>query len=447
MCFSVCLSRRATPFTYSGFAASTAAGGVFSVGSVGNERRVQNVAAGLITADSTDAINGSQLFAVVSGINTNVNTIVNNASNHFYSINGTSADGNYANNGATGTNALAAGVAATAAGTSATAVGNGATAAGNNSVAVGGATVTTAAISGVAIGNKASTTVAGGVAMGEGSVSSTAVVVGYVPTGATTAQADAIKLTQSTTGAVAVGDSANGVYRQITGVAAGSADSDAVNVAQLKANVATAVGSVSMNFADNSGDSVSVANGGTLVIKGAAATAGTYTGANLKTVTDTATGAINIQMADNPEFISVKTGNTTINNNGLSIENGPSVTSTGINANNTLITNVAPGVAGTDAVNVNQLNNLSANINNQITSVGNIANAGVAQAIAAAGLPQAYLPGKSMVAISGGTYEGEAGYAIGVSSISDNGKWVIKASGSGNSRGKYGASIGAGYQW
>jgi autotransporter adhesin len=71
----------------------------------------------------------------------------------------------------------------------------------------------------------------------------------------------------------------------------------------------------------------------------------------------------------------------------------------------------------------------------------------VAQAIATAGLPQAYLPGKNMMAIAGGTYEGEAGYAIGFSTISDNGKWVIKATGSGNSRGKFGASIGAGYQW
>ena len=52
-----------------------------------------------------------------------------------------------------------------------------------------------------------------------------------------------------------------------------------------------------------------------------------------------------------------------------------------------------------------------------------------------------------MMAIAGGTYEGEAGYAIGFSTISDNGKWVIKATGSGNSRGKFGASIGAGYQW
>ena len=98
-------------------------------------------------------------------------------------------------------------------------------------------------------------------------------------------------------------------------------------------------------------------------------------------------------------------------------------------------------------MNVNQLNSVASNINNRINSVGHIANAGVAQAIATAGLPQAYLPGKNMMAIAGGTYEGEAGYAIGFSTISDNGKWVIKATGSGNSRGKFGASIGAGYQW
>ena len=52
-----------------------------------------------------------------------------------------------------------------------------------------------------------------------------------------------------------------------------------------------------------------------------------------------------------------------------------------------------------------------------------------------------------MMAIAGGVYQGETGYAIGFSTISDNGKWVVKATGSGNSRGKHGASIGAGYQW
>jgi autotransporter adhesin len=144
-----------------------------------------------------------------------------------------------------------------------------------------------------------------------------------------------------------------------------------------------------------------------------------------------------------------------------------STVSVGSSGNERTVINVAAGrvsATSTDAVNgsqlfatnqavenlnteVNNLSNVTNNLNNRITSVGDVANAGVAQALAAAALPQAYLPGKSMMAIAGGTYEGESGYAIGISTISDNGKWVIKATGSGNSRGKYGASIGAGYQW
>ena len=68
-------------------------------------------------------------------------------------------------------------------------------------------------------------------------------------------------------------------------------------------------------------------------------------------------------------------------------------------------------------------------------------------ALAAASLPQVYLPGKNMMAIAGGTHRGESGYAIGFSSISDDGKWIVKAHASGNSQGHYGAGIGAGYMW
>ncbi|MGR3979139.1 hypothetical protein FW754_16020, partial [Acinetobacter sp. 1207_04] len=85
--------------------------------------------------------------------------------------------------------------------------------------------------------------------------------------------------------------------------------------------------------------------------------------------------------------------------------------------------------------------------NKRIDDVENRANAGSAQALATAGLPQAYIPGKSMMAISGGTFRGESGYAVGMSSISDNGRWVFKISGSGNSRGDFGGTVGTGIQW
>lgn len=111
------------------------------------------------------------------------------------------------------------------------------------------------------------------------------------------------------------------------------------------------------------------------------------------------------------------------------------------------ITNVAPGVKEGDVTNVAQLKGVAQNLNNHIDNVDGNARAGIAQAIATAGLVQAYLPGKSMMAIGGGTYRGEAGYAIGYSSISDGGNWIIKGTASGNSRGHFGASASVGYQW
>lgn len=112
----------------------------------------------------------------------------------------------------------------------------------------------------------------------------------------------------------------------------------------------------------------------------------------------------------------------------------------------------------TDAVNGSQLHELSKQImnqsgqgynilNNRINKVDKDLRAGIAGANAAAGLPQAYIPGKSMVAVAAGTYKGQNAIALGMSRISDNGKVIIKLTGNTNSRGDFGASIGAGYQW
>ncbi|HII3813641.1 TPA: YadA-like family protein [Pasteurella multocida] len=111
----------------------------------------------------------------------------------------------------------------------------------------------------------------------------------------------------------------------------------------------------------------------------------------------------------------------------------------------------------TDAVNGSQLHELSKQImnqsgqgynilNNRINKVDKDLRAGIAGANAAAGLPQAYIPGKSMVAVAAGTYKGQNAIALGMSRISDNGKVIIKLTGNTNSRGDFGASIGAGYQ-
>ena len=123
---------------------------------------------------------------------------------------------------------------ASASGNDAIAVGGAAVASGQAAVAIG-SQATASAENGVAIGNHASVTQNGGIALGANSVASTAAgIVGYIPATATEQQARAIQATTSTESAVSVGDATKGIYRQITGVAAGTADTDAVNVAQLK---------------------------------------------------------------------------------------------------------------------------------------------------------------------------------------------------------------------
>lgn len=82
-----------------------------------------------------------------------------------------------------------------------------------------------------------------------------------------------------------------------------------------------------------------------------------------------------------------------------------------------------------------------------MNKVGKRADAGTASALAASQLPQASMPGKSMVSIAGSSYQGQSGLAIGVSRISDNGKVIIRLSGTTNSQGKTGVAAGVGYQW
>jgi autotransporter adhesin len=116
---------------------------------------------------------------------------------------------------------------------------------------------------------------------------------------------------------------------------------------------------------------------------------------------------------------------------------------------------VAPGTADTDAVNVSQLNGgvqqaenwAAAYTNGQVQQASHQANAGIAAAMAMAGLPQAYEPGKSMASVAAGTFRGESSLAVGISTISENGRWVYKLTGSTDSRGDTGVAIGAGTQW
>lgn len=150
-------------------------------------------------------------------------------------------------------------------------------------------------------------------------------------------------------------------------------------------------------------------------------------------------------------------GDTVIDNNGVTIKNGPSMTKNGIDAGNKQITNVAPGriaADSTDAVNGSQLHEVKADMNNkinhlngQVNKLGKRVNAGTASALAASQLPQAYIPGKSMVSVAAGNYQGQNAVALGMSRISDNGKIIIRLAGTSDTQGKVGVAVGAGYHW
>ena len=98
------------------------------------------------------------------------------------------------------------------------------------------------------------------------------------------------------------------------------------------------------------------------------------------------------------------------------------------------------------AINQNPANNFN-QIRGDLRKMDRDLRGGIAGALATAGLPQAFRPGKSMVAAAASTYRGQSGLAIGVSRISDNGKVILKVTGNTNSRGDFGGTIGAGYQW
>ena len=252
------------------------ANGVVAVGNVGSERRIINVAGG---ENDTDATNVKQLKFVNSNLaksiagptytgyeangstykapdfnikNSTYHTVkeaVEAAQTNFFSAKGTSADANYDNTGATGNNATAAGVRTSAAGNFATAVGADATASNANSTA---------------IGYKAKSSVDDGVALGANSVASVAAgKAGYNVKTADSRTNGYSGLTgaalTSTMGAVSVGDGGTKT-RQITNVAAGTADTDAVNVAQLR--------NVNLKVAGNTGKNDVLLDNQTLTVKG-----------------------------------------------------------------------------------------------------------------------------------------------------------------------------------
>ena len=264
------------------------------------------------------------------------------------------------------------------------------------------------------LGNNVTKTVAGSVVLGTGSAATTgAGVTGYALSTATNVDKTAINKTTSTTGAVAVGDAASGIYRQITGVAAGTQDADAVNVAQLKA-VGNQVVTTQNSLVNSLGGNATVNANGTItgptynVAKSTQTNVGDALDALDKAIESTAVTSKttvtkgqnivvnkskNVDGSDNYEIAtakdltvdSVKAGNTILNNAGITIGNntvvlnntgliiagGPSVTTQGINAGNKQITNVAAGTNTTDAVNKGQLDSAINSVASDVTQLSN----------------------------------------------------------------------------
>ncbi|KOO75448.1 ESPR-type extended signal peptide-containing protein [Stenotrophomonas maltophilia] len=378
--------------------------------------------------------------------------------------------------------------AATAAGAEAVAVGPQASAAGANSVAVG---------------NGASSSAGNSVALGAGSVASVGAQSGYTgaygQTGASNSAGEVSvgssgserKITHVADGsddhdATNVGQLKNGVnyaidqsksytdqkIQNITNVAGSFRANNTNNLADPSASSAnsaaggagstaagansTALGNGSQAQADNSValGAGSVANRANTVSVGAA-------GAERQVVNvadgSQATDAVNVRQLQASQQGTIRY-DTTVNG----ATNYNSVTLGSTSSGPTTVRNVAAGTAGTDAVNVDQLKSGMAQtldwskaytdermggFERDLRKTDNRALAGIASAMATAALPQPSEAGRSMASIAAGSYNGESGVAVGISGVSEGGRWIYKFSGSTNSRGEAGVAVGAGIQW
>ncbi|EIA1102764.1 YadA-like family protein, partial [Escherichia coli] len=445
--------------------------GALSIGDDGKYRQIINVADG---SEAHDAVTVRQLQNAIGAVAT--------TPTKYYHANSTAEDSL-----AVGEDSLAMG---------AKTIVNG-----NAGIGIGLNTLVLAdAINGIAIGSNARANHANSIAMGNGSQTTRGAQTGY-----TAYNMDA---PQNSVGEFSVG-SEDG-QRQITNVAAGSADTDAVNVGQLKvtdAQVSQNTQSITNlnNQVTNLDTRVTnIENGiGDIVTTGSTKYFKTNTDgvdANAQGKDSVAIGSGSIAAADNS--VALGTG---------SVANEENTISVGSSTNQRRITNVAAGVNATDAVNVSQLksseaggvrydtkadgsidysnitlgggnggttriSNVSAGVNNndavnyaqlkqsvqetkqytdqrmvemdnKLSKTESKLSGGIASAMAMTGLPQAYTPGASMASIGGGTYNGESAVALGVSMVSANGRWVYKLQGSTNSQGEYSAALGAGIQW
>ena len=434
-------------YTFAGGA--PAAGDVLSVGGVGSERQITNVAAGQLTGTSTDAVNGSQLFAT----NTALGMIISGGGVKYFHANSIQAD-----SVASGTDSVAIGGNAQASGSGAVAMGDAATASADGSVAVG----------------------AGSSDSGRGAEAYTGTYS---------------NVSNSSVGTVSVGNAATGETRTLSNVADGREATDAVNLRQLDGAVTE-----SKQYTDSSVQNINNTIGGSITNVDNRVTQVQGNVTNLQNGTDGMFQVNNTAVAAKPSATgtnavaggagSVASGNNSAalgNNaqaageNSVAIGHGASASgtnSTALGANSVAtrdnsvsvgavgserqITNVAAAIQGTDAVNFDQLNRSVSNITNNSSAYtdqrfnevkrdlqkqDDTLSAGIAGAMAMASLPQPYSAGASMTSLAAANYRGQSSLAFGVSTISKNGRWVGKLQASANTQGDPGIGIGIGYQW
>jgi len=422
------------------------------------------------TFTSGDYNNVTAAFTAVDGSLKVLNQrITNGGSSAYLAVNSTAAAAT-----APGAEAVAVGPQASAAGANSVAVGNGASASAGNSVALGaGSVASVGAQSGYtgAYGQTGASNSAGEVSVGstgserkithvaDGSDTYDATNVGQLKNGVNYAIDESKKYTDqkiqnitNVAGSFRANNTNNLADPSASGAnsAAGGAGSTAAG-----AN-STALGNGSQAQADNSValGAGSVANRANTVSVGAS-------GAERQVVNvadgSQATDAVNVRQLQASQQGTIRY-DTTVNG----ATNYNSVTLGSTSSGPTTVRNVAAGTAGTDAVNVDQLKSGMAQtldwskaytdermggFERDLRKTDNRASAGIASAMATAALPQPSEAGRSMASVAAGSYNGESGVAVGISGVSEGGRWIYKFSGSTNSRGEAGVAVGAGIQW
>jgi trimeric autotransporter adhesin len=359
-------------YNYTGLA-GTAPVGTVSVGSAGAERTITNVAAGRVSATSTDAINGSELYALASVTDASLIALSTSLANVSSSL----LSGGGSGTGVDDDSALSSSLA-------------------NVSSSLGHVSTS--------LGNVSSSVT--GISMSLGNVSSSV-------TGISTS------LGNVSTSVTGVSTSLSNVSTSVTGISA-----SLTNVSSSVSNISTSLVTLT-NTVNN------------IQVSGTPA------------IADDNSSKAPPAVASGKDALAVGYGAVASGTNSVALGNGSTdggranTVSVGSPTQQRTISNLAPGVFGTDAVNLNQLNAVAGQVSAQNYDL----RAGIASAMATAALPQAIRPGQSMLTMGGATWVGQQGFALGVSKVTDSGRFIIKANAAADTRGDFGGAVGLGFEF